>query len=105
MRRLAAPARRSLARVTLLGLVTAVAVALSTCAPEEPEDCAAEEVYAAPGCEERPAEYAAISAGCYAPCDAEGKCPEGQECIEAWVDPCYMAACAACGGSEALCAP
>ncbi|MCA9720536.1 MAG: hypothetical protein KC468_38090 [Myxococcales bacterium] len=94
---------RSLARL-LVSL--SLAVAAGTCVQETPEDCAADEFYAARGCDEPFEGTEVVPRGCYRPCeDDPASCPEGTTCVLAFVDPCYMADCDACGGELALCVP
>ncbi len=52
-----------------------------------------------PGCDEP-----AVSAGCYPADDCtEGSCGDGQTCTTASYDPCWNAACDACGAEALLC--
>jgi hypothetical protein len=63
--------------------------------------CAAPEQYV-PGCGEPSPSSAVIEPGCYVQCDEHSPCETGL-CMLAWIDPCYGAACGACGGEQGLC--
>lgn len=70
--------------------------------------CAAGQEHHTPGCGDGNDD--AFKAGCYTPCDANKKCPSGEECKQVTVTPACAkntggVSCDACGSGAFLCFP